>query len=170
MRLHGHCFGSKPGRSPLQPTAARTAASNHVSSVHSEYEPDSPPNQGGASPLAQANSITAEGHSRPTKRRCTRLTRQSAGAVPMPSLSRAAVQDKQAQDDTSNVRGTSESQNGNAKAAPDTAKVRYAWCWSLNMHRHIVSINACWRCLRLWLLVIGSNTLHVAHVHILHFI
>ncbi len=85
-----------------------------------------PPNQGGASLLVQADSITAEGYSRPIKRRCTRLTRQSAGAVPMPSLSRAAVQDKQAQDDTNSVSGTSESQNGNAKAAPDTAKVKHA--------------------------------------------
>ncbi|KAL0052717.1 hypothetical protein WJX82_006630 [Trebouxia sp. C0006] len=122
LQLHGYCFGSKPGRLPWQSTAARPAASETVSSVHSEYEPDSPPNPGGVSSLVQANSITAEGHSRPTKRRCTRLTRRSTGAVPAPSLSRPAVQDKQALDDTSSVRGTSESQNGNAKAAPATEK------------------------------------------------
>ena len=133
LQLHGYCFGSKPGRVPWQSTAARPAASEPVSSVHSEYEPDSPPNQGDASPLAHANSITAEGCSRPTKRRCTRLTRQIAGAVSMPSLSRAAVQ---AQDDTSSVRGTSESQIGDAKAAPDMEKVRYVWRWSLNMQTH----------------------------------
>ncbi len=44
----------------------------------------------------------------------------------MPSLSRAAVQDKQAQDDTAIAKGTSEIQNDNAKADPDTAKVKHA--------------------------------------------
>lgn len=122
LRLHGYCFGSKPGRSPLQPRAVRPAASSPVSSVHSEYEPDALLNQGGASPLAQPNSITDEGCSRPTKRHCTRLTRHSTGAVPTPSLSRAAVEDKQAQDDTAIASGTSQSQNGNAKAPLDTAK------------------------------------------------
>lgn len=128
MQLHGYCFGSKPGRSPLQcwPTAAHPAASKPFTSVRSEYKPDAPPNQDGASPMVQANSITAEDSSRPTKRRCTRLTRQSAGAVPMPSLSGAAVHDQQAHGDTAIARGTSESQNGNVKAAPDTAKVKHA--------------------------------------------
>jgi len=132
VHLNGYCFGSKPGRSPLQcwPTAAHPAASKPVSSVDSEYEPDAPPNQAGASPLAQANSITAEGSSRPTKRRCTRHarhTRHSAGAVPLPALSAAAVQDRQqVQGDTAIARGTSEGQNGNAKAAPDTVQVKHA--------------------------------------------